>query len=144
MTEASGRRGKPGGGAHQSLASIAIDSIARHGREIADRGRTVLPLREEAGDDVVAHRKLGYPFAEGLHYAGAIRHRNKPVRRLDLPGHDEVVVKVEGTRVQPDPDLARRRLAGVGHLDQFQPVESARRAEYDPFHSRPLLVRAAN
>jgi hypothetical protein len=75
---------------------------------------------------VVAYRKLGHALSDCLHYAGAIRHRNAPVRRSDPSGNDEVVVIVERAPVKPDPDLARGRRTGVGHLDHFQSIKSAR------------------
>ena len=131
------RRGEPGRGADHGLAGVAVDAVAGHGREVADRGRAVLPLREEAGDDVVADRELGHALAHRLHHAGAVGHRDAPVRRRHPSAHDGVVVVVERARVEPDPDLARAGGAGVGHVDELQPVEPAGRAEYDALHFRP-------
>ena len=129
--------GEPGRRPHHDLAGVAVDPIAGHGREVGDRGRAVLPAREEAGDDVVAGLELGHALAHRLDHAGAVGHRDAPVRRRHPSAHDAIVVVVERARVEPDPDLAGARGAGIGHVDQLQPVEPAGRAEYDALHVRP-------
>ena len=74
---------------------------------------------------MVADRELGHALADRLDHAGAVGHRDAPVRGRDGAGHDGVVVVVERAGVEPDPDLARAGLAGVGQVDQLQPVEPA-------------------
>ena len=80
VAAASRRPGEPARRPHDDLARVAVDPVARHGGEIAQLGRAVLPGRKEAGHDVVAGRELGHPVAHRLDHTGAVGHRDAAAR----------------------------------------------------------------
>jgi hypothetical protein len=86
---------------------------------------------------VAADLGFGHAPTQGLHDAGAVGHKDAPVRGRHHPAHDGDVLVVERARVEADPDLARAGIAEVGHVDQFQPVEPARLAQYYTLYPRP-------
>jgi hypothetical protein len=74
---------------------------------------------------MVADHGFGHALANRLYHAGAVGHRDAPVRGRDPAADDGVVVEVQRTRVEADPDFARAGRAEVGQVDKLQPVEPA-------------------
>src|SRR5688500_4673753 len=124
MAEAARCPGEPGRRPHHNLPRIAIDPIARGGREIRYSWWPLEPAWKEAGDHRVTRLELGHALAHRLDHAGAVGHRDACVRCWHPSAHDTIVVVVKRARVNPDPDLAGTGHSGTWHLGQLKLVEA--------------------
>jgi hypothetical protein len=105
-------------------------------------GSLILPLREEAGNDMVAPPELRHTFAHRFDHAGAVGHQYPTVSGRDAAICDQQVVIVERGRVERDPDLARPGLTRVRDVLDLDPIQAARRTKNCGFH-HDLALRAA-
>lgn len=132
------RARKPGRGAYDGLARVAVQAIARDKGEVSVRGRAVEPGREEARDDMVADREFGNAVAGRLDDARAVGHQNSTVSSRDCTDGDSVVVVVERTRIDADSDFARARRRRRLHVGEIQSIKPARSTQFHGFHCRVL------
>jgi len=49
-----------------------------------------------------------------------------PVVHRHLSAHDVIVVAVQQTRLKPNPNLIWPRITWFRHVDEFEPLQSAR------------------
>ena len=73
---------------------------------------------------MVSRAELRNVSPHRLHHARAIGHGDSPVGNPTRGRQHAVVMEVQRTRMEPDPDLARPGLAGVGKLNGPQMIES--------------------
>src|SRR3984893_9191237 len=66
---------------YRKVRCEAVDAIAWRAGEVAHRspGQPILPLREEAGNDMVAWPELHYAFAHRFNHPGAVGHQYSTV-----------------------------------------------------------------
>jgi hypothetical protein len=89
---------------------------------------------------VAADLGFGHAPTHGLHDAGAVGHKDAPVRGRHHPAHDGDVLVVERARVEADPDLAP---AGGcrGRAGRPVPAGRARRAGAVRYPSSSTAIR---
>ncbi|ABA50611.1 hypothetical protein BURPS1710b_3182 [Burkholderia pseudomallei 1710b] len=128
------RMREPVRGAHDRLARVAVDTVARDRREVRDGRPAVEPVRKKGRHDRVAGRELRDAFADRFDDTCAVGHWNALVGGVQPAGDDAEIVIVERTRVNAHADFAGGRCTGIGERDAFEMLEAGGLTQHDGFH----------
>src|SRR5580658_8526385 len=128
------RARKPVRWPHHHFPGVTVNSIARRCRKARRCWSAILPLRKKTRDRMVALRKLRYAFSDRFHHPSTVGQGDAAIFRFDLPGCNQVIVKIQRIRMKAYKNLARPWRSGTVHPCQFQLVKSARFVKSHDLH----------